>query len=340
METLQLGIPGIGRVKNGDAENVEKELEQFFSTILIFVEPKILDIRNKVHNDINNLYQNFIDLRDRMLSMREVILKDIKQYEEYLIELIWGSSYFEFISDLRVNAKNKDEGSNAFDKAKFYNLQLEELYDFHKKWLERIKNLSELDKLKEELKSDINNVRAAKLALEGQRTEEIYSEACEKYAYDAKFYELSFYWTLGLFAGLAICFSYIFPFSESTIIDFIFRKILLITVGVTLCTFFLRKSSHAKKQFDQAHQTSLELQALPLFINSLDKPDQDAIIKDLAMKYFGKEVDSNLVDKNGDLLQEQIKAGTELIRASADMVKVVKPSSGSASTSEPPKVSG
>lgn len=324
MDTLQLGIPGIDHVMIDNAENVKKELEQFFDTVLRFAEPPILAIQKKEYEDINDLYQDFVDLRDSVISMREGILKEIKQNEEYLTELVYGTSYFEFASDLSVNARNRDEKTFEGHTINFYNIQLAELYEFHKKWLERINNLSELDKLKEELKSDINNVRAAKLALEGQRTEEIYSEACEKYAYDAKFYELSFYWTLGLFAGLAICFSYIFPFSESTIIDFIFRKILLITVGVTLCTFFLRKSSHAKKQFDQAHQTSLELQALPLFINSLDKTDQDAVIKELAMKYFGKEVDSNLVDKNGDLLNEQIKAGTELIKASTDIVRSVK----------------
>lgn len=39
------------------------------------------------------------------------------------------------------------------------------------------------------------------------------------------------------------------------------------------------------------------------------------------MKYFGKELDQTQNDKIGDLMQNQIAAGTELIKASAEMLK-------------------
>ncbi|EYT17880.1 hypothetical protein [Acinetobacter sp. 1000160] len=186
-----------------------------------------------------------------------------------------------------------------------------------------------LKELQEELfkaRESVKQVEAAKLALEGQKTEEVYSSASSIFKLESEKYERYFYISFFTIITIAIFSTFAFPFTEKTIVDFIVRKVLFISVGITLCTYFLRKASHAKKQYDQSHQTSLELMALPLFIRGLPESEQHIVIKDLTTKYFGKAVDQTQNDKAGDLINDQIKVGTELIRASVEMVKVVKPS--------------
>lgn len=92
----------------------------------------------------------------------------------------------------------------------------------------------------------------------------------------------------------------------------------------------MRRSSHAKKLQDQAYQTHVEISAFPIHVRSLKEDDQHALVKELALKYFGKELDQTQNDKVGDLMKDQLAAGTELIKASAEMVKNVKSISGSA----------
>ena len=65
----------------------------------------------------------------------------------------------------------------------------------------------------------------------------------------------------------------------------------------------------------------MEINAYPIFIKSLETKDQQEITKELALRYFGNDIDQAQNDKIGDLMQDQLSAGTELIRASAEMVK-------------------
>lgn len=58
-----------------------------------------------------------------------------------------------------------------------------------------------------------------------------------------------------------------------------------------------------------------------MFLRNIEKTEHSEIYKKLVDKYFGKELDQTQNDKIGDLIQDQLAAGTELIRASAEMVK-------------------
>ena len=98
-------------------------------------------------------------------------------------------------------------------------------------------------------------------------------------------------------------------------------KILTVSIVVTTGTIFLRKASHLRKLHDQANQTSLELQALPLYLRNVEESEHSGIYKNLAEKYFGKELDQTQNDKIGDLMKDQLASGTELIKASAELVK-------------------
>lgn len=194
--------------------------------------------------------------------------------------------------------------------------------------------IEELTNQVEEAKDSVRNLKSARLALEGQKTEEIYSEASLRYLESARNYEWTFY-LIFIAAIIVTIVSFIhFPYSTTDIVDFILYKVLTVSVVITFGTIFLRKASHLRKLHDQAHQTSMELQALPLYLKNVKSDDHSEIYKNLAEKYFGKEIDQTQNDKIGDLMQDQLAAGTELIKASAELVKSVKPS-GASESSEP-----
>ncbi|MCP5732479.1 hypothetical protein NL307_27415, partial [Klebsiella pneumoniae] len=86
--------------------------------------------------------------------------------------------------------------------------------------------------------------------------------------------------------------------------------------------------AHAKKLHEKAYQTHVEINAYPIFIKSLKEEDQQEITKELALRYFGNDIDQTQNDKIGDLVQDQLSAGTELIRASAEMVRAKQGKAG------------
>ncbi|MEN8319773.1 hypothetical protein [Acinetobacter junii] len=183
-------------------------------------------------------------------------------------------------------------------------------------------------------KENVKHLESAKLALEGQKTETIYSEASQTYLTAARNYEVIFYMLIGAAVIITvICLAY-FPYSEATKVNFIFSKILTATLVITLGTLFLRKAAHLRKLHEQAHQTSLELQALPLYLVNVSTDHQAEIYKDLASKYFGKELDKTQHDKIGDLMTEQVKTSLEVFKTSSEIMKSMKPSVASSESSE------
>lgn len=125
----------------------------------------------------------------------------------------------------------------------------------------------------------------------------------------------------------------LYPFNGDTL-KFVMFKLTVLIVGVTLTTYFLRLSGFYQLKQEQAKQTKLELSAFPDFVSGMDPSVANNLRQELALKYFGKEIDKTMIEKNGDLFQEQIKAGTELIKASAEMVKTVKPTTAKEEDSE------
>ena len=176
-----------------------------------------------------------------------------------------------------------------------------------------------------EVEEKIKDLESARLALEMRETDQIYLDLHNKYNQE---YEIN-----NIYFGRILIFSVFITLISilgSTVfkpidwVVFISIKVLILSVGITLCTIFLRRSAHAKKLKEQAYQTHVEITAFPIHVRSLKDEDKHELIKELAMKYFGKELDQTQNDKVGDLMKDQLAAGTELIKASAEMVKNVK----------------
>ncbi|OTG72393.1 hypothetical protein B9T26_10725 [Acinetobacter sp. ANC 4169] len=180
----------------------------------------------------------------------------------------------------------------------------------------------DLDPKIKEVEEKIKDLESVRLALEMRETDQIYLDLYNKYNDEYRLNNLYFTSVFGLSVFFTI-FSILFfaNFKPIDWIIFISIKVLILAVGITLCTLFLRRSSHAKKLKEQAYQTHVEINAFPIHVRSLKDEDKHELIKELALKYFGKELDHTQNDKIGDLMKDQLTAGTELIKASAEMVK-------------------
>ena len=187
------------------------------------------------------------------------------------------------------------------------------------------KNLiSELERQVDKAKQSVQSLESAKLALESNETDKIYKDLSDKYeeeyALNNEYFRNSLIVT-ACCTFLSIVYTFNTSVNEINWPAFISVKILIVAVGITLCTLFLRRSAHAKKLYEKAYQTHVEINAYPIFIKSLETMDQQEITKELALRYFGNEIDQTQNDKIGGLVQDQLSAGTELIRASAEMIK-------------------
>ena len=106
--------------------------------------------------------------------------------------------------------------------------------------------------------------------------------------------------------------------------DYWFLKISFILVVITLVSFFIKQSSHYQSLADQANQTRLEIQAFPTFVTGIEKADEVAIRKELALKYFGREVDKTAHKDMGNLVSDQMKSTTEMVKATTEAIKNLK----------------
>lgn len=103
--------------------------------------------------------------------------------------------------------------------------------------------------------------------------------------------------------------------------NYIFLKVLLISIVITLSTYFLRRSVHLRKQSDELGRMSFEMDALPSFMSSLSSDMSEKVITELIPKYFARQIDQTQNDRIGDLMKDQLAAGTELVKASAELIK-------------------
>lgn len=103
--------------------------------------------------------------------------------------------------------------------------------------------------------------------------------------------------------------------------DYWFMKISFILVAITLVSYFVKQSSHYQKMADQANQTRLEIQAFPSFIGGISQDDEVSLRKELALKYFGREIDSTAHKDMSNLISDQMKSTTEMVKAVTEVIK-------------------
>lgn len=317
----------------------QKSRQNLINILPIFYS-KVLEYEDLNKSEKLNRYISSIKTNVEDLDFTSTIF--FSENPEYLNYQIHDTNYLESIDEIITYI-----GSCLRENS----LSLSSVYTVHKltksllQFFHTLYRIADEDLKKESLISDLQNevdkarevvkqVESAKLALAGQKTETIYSEASNTFLSAARNYEVFFYMLIGAALIITVICLAFFPYSEETKVNFIFSKILTATLVITLGTLFLRKAAHLRKLHEQAHQTSLELQALPLYLVNVTPDHQAEIYKDLASKYFGKELDKTQHDKIGDLMSEQVKTSLEVFKTSSEIMKSMKPSATKEEDSE------
>ncbi|ENW82714.1 hypothetical protein F909_00985 [Acinetobacter sp. ANC 3929] len=271
-------------------------------------------------NTYSSLFENEI--------FYETVMNDLESMAgsfRYNVMNLDGLEAHQTLSNMVNSARNIQEIKKDLQMMRATSLRFEELIE------------PAIDKALNQIKNKVDKVDAAILAIEQHETDKIYLGLYNKYNKEYVFNNIFFY--TSIFFGIFFTYYSTIELTDITNptvanyqsyqnfwIKFITIKFLILSATVTFATLFLRRLSHAKKLKEQAYQTHVEISAFPIHVRSLKEEDKHELVKELTMKYFGKELDQTQNDKIGDLMQDQLVAGTELIKASAELVKSVKPS--------------
>lgn len=180
---------------------------------------------------------------------------------------------------------------------------------------------SEIKGMLEDAKHELEDFKKLKNILKNLKTEDYYLKESQKYMKRHYIY-------LGLFIGtilsaltisaISVCVEPRFFLDK---FDYWFIKISFVLVAITLISYFVRQSSHYQSLADQANQTRLEILAFPTFITGMEKSDEIEIRKALALKYFGRELDKTAHKDMSNLVSDQMKNTTEMVKAVTGVIK-------------------
>ncbi|MDC4627872.1 hypothetical protein OHV62_17130, partial [Acinetobacter baumannii] len=159
------------------------------------------------------------------------------------------------------------------------------------------------------------------------KTEDIYNSAVDKYRDLEENYRSYFYWGIGIVLCLSVALltlkQDLVPHLFSTI-EFWAVKVSILLVGITLISYFLKQSAHYQRLADQNYQTQVELQAYPSFMESIPTEEAASVRKELALKYFGREIDGAAHKDMSNLISDQMKSTTDMVKATTEAIKNMK----------------
>ena len=185
-------------------------------------------------------------------------------------------------------------------------------------------NLIIVDEIKDilrEAEKELNDFKKTKNILKNFLIEDYYFIEFKKNI--RKHYIYLFLFILTIIAALSVSLYTVTHATEYKIdkFDYWFIKISFILVAITLVSYFVKQSSHYQKMADQANQTRLEIQAFPSFIGGISQDDEVSLRKELALKYFGREIDSTAHKDMSNLISDQMKSTTEMVKAVTEVIK-------------------
>ncbi len=275
-------------------------------------------------------------------TVEEIVLRlnrILKMSEGYLFTTndfkIYWEDIFKIVEEFNIKIDNNYNLSE--NDLKNYLIYLDRAIGFlmssaHEDYLISVKN--KIDKIKESVgessslvASDIERYMRLRNIADNAKTENIYHEAVDKYRGLESNYRMYFYSGIGVVVTISVlllfCKTLIVPNFFSNIEFWILKGSILI-VGITLITYFLKQSSHYQHLADQNYQTQVELQAYPSFMESIPVEEAASVRKELALKYFGREIDGAAHKDMSNLIADQMKSTTEMVKASTEAIKNLK----------------
>lgn len=181
--------------------------------------------------------------------------------------------------------------------------------------------VEEIRDMLEEAEKELKDFKVLKNILKNLKTEDYYSSESKRYKKIHFVYMGLFLATLIGALGISAYSICAKPIYFLDTFDYWFLKISFILVVITLVSYFIKQSSHHQSLADQANQTRLEIQAFPTFVTGIEKADEVAIRKELALKYFGREVDKTAHKDMSNLVSDQMKNTTEMVKAVTEVIK-------------------
>lgn len=240
---------------------------------------------------------------------------------------------FDFLKILEISLtgivlpyKNPKDKDNLLENLYRIEAKLRSVVSYLNDYVYNFKNLHSLifDNYKvmfKDAESEFIKFKQLKNTIENQKAEAYYSIAetsyNERYENNRKY----FFITIGLTALISFSLMFCKNILELDFYDYWFLKVSVIIIGITLISYFLKQSSHYQKLADQCKITRLELEAFPSFTSSLNGTDISDIRKELALKYFGREIDSSIQKDVSNLVSDQMKSTTEMVKAATELFK-------------------
>ncbi|WP_343569756.1 hypothetical protein [Acinetobacter sp.] len=308
------------------------------------------DLRSKINEFRQNSYINFLqneiggtNLIDAIDEFKDLCLSTFNNLNEKEFILFINKN----ISELLAGTSNKDV--EKLEQDKFKNLIfLEDVsqsdYNYYFTEIAGLTSLTQRystlralfdDILFENFKGKIVEVnkeilgfRRSKNILDNLMTENIYDIAVAKYKKLEKKYRKYFYRSVPIVIIITILtFLSKKMLTENFGIDefsYWVLKISILLLGITLISYFIKQSSHYQRLADQNYQTQVELQAYPSFMESIPTEEAASVRKELALKYFGREIDGAAHKDMSNLISDQMKSTTEMVKATTEAIKNLK----------------
>lgn len=283
---------------------------------------KVVDQKNKYINQIlkslnDKEKQFFYDISVDAQQQMRINLRTISSYISDLKSI--------YSSDGEINTLfNIDQGIiNTYESFVVY---------------ARVAKIS-LDTLKVKIEEDINpsfkskNSQVDQLIAElnlykgeasSRKTKGIYRKKYEDYKRTVDIYE--FYIMLLVCLSVALVVGQLFAhgfFDSLSLSNAITTKLTIFALIATLFTYCFKQISFYRKISEQAHQTYMELEALPEYLIHLPDAKQHEIRFDLAKRYFGQSLFESM-QEDSISIQEQAKANTEVLKSTSALVDVIK----------------
>lgn len=320
-------------------------------------------LTSNYNKKIDNLENKLLSDNEKKFENEVVLIKD--QYEKSLID---SKKKYEFeLKELRLKLKTITENNdttlkNLFD---FYEDQLKAVKnseyedkrskdkifsDFIEKSREEKdfvidETLKEKEKIISEIKVEkdgmvqsfeeyFHKIQTDWKRIQQIKTENVYLNAYHKNTARSKNSENKFIAVTALSLFLSVLTIIAFIFKAIDFSQFISIKIMIVVFFGILIAYYLRISTHYRRLADQAEQTHLELLAFPQYAAELGEEKSREIKEQLALKYFGKEIDASGYQKISDIAQEQLKTSSELVKAAASLSVASTKTSGGAQNNE------
>lgn len=285
------------------------------------------DLMRNINSYITPTFASFTGQQSHILNIYQKNINEsfLKLYElNGLIEINFEIVEL-YLTELKNIVENMQTSFNS-DKIDYF---YDSIYQILMKIQEELNSSIEKIQLKRKIKlidDSISDVLELKEQIKNNETHEIYALAAKENQKRSDNFRMAFI----VLIVVAIIFIWFCAITKSYFglkdYDYWFFKGTLVLTSVTLITYFLKQSVKYQKIADQCRQTKMELEAFPSFVASFatEDPKIIEIRRELALKYFGRELDSTTKDDTGGIIAEQMRSTTEMVKATTEAIKNLK----------------